>query len=159
MSYLLVPRDHHHAHVADVRVRRAGADQAADAAEEVVGVVAGQIIGRIELTLPRGGDHLGVDDRAGGVGRAVFAVGAAGKHDDPFRPVLQSSAQRGQRQLLVASAEAAGAASHSVTTGSPPLMRQFGPGVLRIFIAMSAKCRPISSAGPSDRLAQIIACE
>ena len=74
--------DEKDAQVHDVGLRQAGAEQIAGGVKKCVRVVPAEKVGGIETEGSRPVESGGIADRAGGVGRAVFAVGAGGeKHE------------------------------------------------------------------------------
>ena len=72
----------------------AGLDEAAEGLEEVVGVVAAEEVGGVEVACAHAGDDFGIEERAGGVGGAVFAVGAAGEKGETGRGGERESGMR-----------------------------------------------------------------
>jgi len=88
-------------------MRRPGLDQALGVLEEMVGVVACQVVVRIESEAAGPGKYLLVEPCPGRVSRSVFAVGAARKQNDALRTVAPKLLQRGQDELLVAPAQSA----------------------------------------------------
>jgi hypothetical protein len=76
--------DHHHSHVAHIGVRGTGADQPIQLLEEVIGIVAAQVIGRVQAARLGLAQQTLVEDRPGRIGGSVLAIGAAREeHDAP----------------------------------------------------------------------------
>ncbi len=91
--------------VSDVRARRSGPDEIVQTVEEDVGVVVVEIAAGIEAGRRRACGRRRVDDRAGGVGRTVDAIGADAGGDHLFAERVQVRQHR-ERKLLVAAASA-----------------------------------------------------
>jgi len=72
----LLAVDDDHAQVAHVRIGGTGLKKRVQWFEPVVGVVAPQVIIRIESTPARFGKHLRRDERARRIGRTIFAIGS-----------------------------------------------------------------------------------
>src|SRR5688572_24341498 len=72
--------------------------------EEPVRIVPSQEIARLEPAAARAGDRLAVDERAGGVGRAIDAVRARGERGDVIPPGDLLGER--ERELLIATAAA-----------------------------------------------------
>jgi len=77
----LVPaRQEEHGEVVDICAGGAGADEAADALQCGIGIVAPQNIGGVKSGGAERGKAVLIDEAACGIGRAVASVGAEGKN-------------------------------------------------------------------------------
>ena len=113
----LVPaRQEEHGEVVDICAGGAGADEAADALQRGIGIVAPQNIGGVKSGGAERGKAVLIDEAACGIGRAVASVGAEGKNGGlrKSRKPLRS----GQRQFLVPpAAPGAGQMHDRLTSG------------------------------------------
>lgn len=77
----LVPaRQEEHGEVVDICAGGTGADEAADALQRGIGIVAPQNIGGVKSGSAERGKAVLIDEAACGIGRAVASVGAEGKN-------------------------------------------------------------------------------
>lgn len=81
--------DHDDSNIANVGVSRAGMNQAAGGIKEMVGVVSLQVRDEVQLGGFRSFGDTAVDDRAGGVGWAVFSVGPAAQDANAAHIIAQ----------------------------------------------------------------------
>src|SRR4051812_47812260 len=80
-------------------------EQAPTFLEERVGVVAGEVVARLQLVSVGSKRHRLADERAGGVGRAVFSVGPSREQGNIV--TVAQRFERCQGQLLIATTLAA----------------------------------------------------
>lgn len=88
----------------------AGVDEAADALQRGISVVAPQNVGGVKPGGAERGEAVLIDKASGGVGRAVGPVGAEGEDGGLRKP--GKSFRSGQRNLLIASAASGAGQMH-----------------------------------------------
>jgi hypothetical protein len=67
----LLAVQHHHPHIADIGVRGAGFEGAAEGLEEVIGIATAEEIGGVEFQGAHAGDEFGVENRTGSVDGSI----------------------------------------------------------------------------------------
>lgn len=138
----LVPaRQEEHGEVVDICAGGAGADEAADALQCGIGIVAPQNIGGVKSGGAERGKAVLIDEAACGIGRAVASVGAEGKTAASVSPVSPSAAASASSWFRPPRP-----APVRCTTVSPPARNASGSDGEACVRATAARKRPASRA-------------